>query len=152
VLTIGAAFKPSEKATFEIDFERTGWSSYDSLNVDLENEVAPAGFTDSTEAKDWKDVWAIKAGIEYKATERISLRGGYVYENNPVPDHTLEPGFPDSDQHNISLGLGYRFDKLVIDAANLVTIYEDRKVENDILSGEYRNLAHSVGLSLGYRF
>lgn len=152
ILTIGAAFKPSDKTTVEVDFERTGWSSYDRLDVDLENEVAAAGFTDSTEAKDWKDVWAIKAGIEYRATERISLRGGYVYENNPVPDHTLEPSLPDSDQYDFSAGIGYRDGNLVVDFAYMAAFYEDRTVSNDLLSGRYESLVHLFALSAGYKF
>lgn len=152
VLSLGIAYKPSDKLTVEIDAERVGWSSYDKLKVDLENEVALAGFTDSTEAKDWKDVWTFKAGIEYKATEQLSLRVGYAYENNPAPNHALEPRLPDSDQHDVSIGIGYQSGSLVIDAAYMAAFYEDRSVSNSILSGEYKNFAHFIGLSVGWRF
>lgn len=151
-LTIGAAYKPSEKVTLELDFERTGWSSNDSLDIDLKNEVAPAGFTDTKEPADWIDIWAVRAGIEYRATESISVRGGYVYQNNPAPGHTLHPRLPDSDQQNLSFGIGYNTGNLVIDAAYMVAFFEDRDVENNILSGEYKTFGHSVGLSAGYKF
>ncbi|MBZ0220504.1 MAG: outer membrane protein transport protein [Candidatus Methylomirabilis sp.] len=151
-LMLGVAYKASEKTALELNFEKTYWSSYKSLDIDLENEVAPAGFTDTSEPKDWRDIWAVRAGVEYRAAERISLRGGYVFQNNPVPDHTLEPRLPDSDQHNISLGIGYNAANLVIDAAYMFAYFEDRKVENSILSGEYSTSGHSAGLSIGYKF
>lgn len=152
VLSIGVAYLPTEKLTIELDAERVGWSSYDSLKVDLENEVVPAGFTDSTESKGWKDVWAFRAGIDYKASGTISLRAGYAYENNPAPDHTLDPRLPDSDQHDFSVGIGYRSGNLAIDAAYMAALYEDRTVSNGVLSGSYENFAHYLGLSVGYKF
>lgn len=151
-LTIGAAYKPTEKVTLGLDFERTGWSSNDSLDIDLENEVAPAGFTDTSEPRDWNDIWAVRVGIEYRATESMSVRGGYVYQNNPVPGHTVEPRLPDSDQHDWSLGVGYNAGSLVIDAAYMFAYFEDRDVENNILSGEYKTFGHSAGFSIGYKF
>lgn len=151
-LMIGAAYEATENTTVELDFERTYWSSYESLDIDLQNEVQPAGFTDTSEPKDWRDIWAVRAGVEYRAAERISLRGGYVFQNNPVPDHTLEPRLPDSDQHNISFGIGYKAANLVIDAAYMFAYFENREAENSILSGEYRTSGHSAGLSIGYRF
>lgn len=151
-LTIGLAYKPTEKVTLGLDLEKTYWSSYESLDIDIENEVPLAGFTDTSEAKDWRDIWAIRVGVEYRATESISLRGGYVYQNNPVPESTLEPRIPDSDQHDFSFGVGYSASNLVIDAAYMVAYFADRVVDNDILDGEYDTFGHSVVLSMGYKF
>ncbi len=152
VLSIGVAYRPTKKIVLALDLERTGWSSYDSLDVDLEGEVPLAGFVDSSETKDWKDVWAIKVGIEYAATEKISLRGGYVYDNTPAPEHTLDPRLPDSDQQNISFGVGYKGENFDIDAVVIAVLYEDREVTNTILSGEYETSSYLLGWSVGYKF
>lgn len=152
VLTIGAAFKPSEKVTLGLDFERTGWSSYDRVDVDLENEVAPAGFNDSSDVKGWNDVWAVKTGVEYQATENIAVRGGYAYQNNPAPDSTFDPRLPDSDQHDFSLGIGFRADSFTVDLAYTAAYYIDRKTEKAELNGEYESFGHYAGLSVGYVF
>jgi long-chain fatty acid transport protein len=152
VLSAGIAYRPTESLTLELDIEWTGWSSYDRLDIDLEDEIPLAGFVDSSEDKNWKDVGAIKVGIEYIATERFSLRAGYVFDKSPAPEHTLHPRLPDSDQHNISLGLGYRRKNFNIDIVYIAAIYEDRTVDNTILSGEYETFAHLIGYSFGYRF
>jgi long-chain fatty acid transport protein len=71
-----------------------------------------AGMTDSVIAFDFSDTWRLKAGVEYKVTERLALRGGYAFVINPVPDHTLNPGNPDSNQHNFSIGFGNKWNKI----------------------------------------
>ncbi len=150
--TAGAAYMPTEKVTLELDFEKTYWSSYESLDIDLENEVPTAGFVDTKEPKEWRDIWAIRAGFEYRTAERVAVRGGHVFQNNPVPGHTIDPRLPDADQHNLSLGIGYSTAHLTIDAAYMFAYFEDRDVQNNILSGEYQTSGHSAGLSVGYRF
>jgi long-chain fatty acid transport protein len=152
VLSAGIAYSPIENLILELDIEWTFWSSYDRLDIDLEDEIPPAGFVDVTEVKNWRDVDAIKVGVEYLATERVSVRAGYVYDNSPAPDDTVHPRLPDSDQQNISLGLGYRRGKFNVDVVYIAAFYEDRKVDNTVLSGEYETFAHLFGFSIGYRF
>ena len=82
----------------------------------------------------------------------VDLRTGYDYSETAVPEHTLSPGYPDSDQHNISIGLGYRIKNWVVDTFYMATFYENRTVNNSILSGEYESSAHFIGVSIGHRF
>ncbi len=152
VWSLGFALKPNERLIIDIDTELVRWSSFDRVHLDIKDEVPLAGFTDSTTKLGWKDVLHIKAGFDYRATERISIRGGYAYVPTPVPAQTLGPDNPDANQHNFSVGLGYRKKRLVIDSFYMVGFFEKRKVENAILSGNYKNLAQYLGLSAGYEF
>lgn len=152
VLSFGISYRASEKLTIALEAERTGWSSYDKVDVDLKNEVPAAGFADSTTKKDWRDTWTYKVGIEHLLSERLALRGGYMYDHTPEPESTFDPRVPDSDQQDVSIGLGYKLDKLTIDAAYMAAFYKDRNVNNSILSGTYKGFAHFVGLSVGYGF
>jgi long-chain fatty acid transport protein len=152
VLSAGIAYSPTERLTLELDVEWTGWSSYDSLDIDLEDEIPAGGFVDSSEDQSWKDVGAIRFGIEYVATEGYSLRAGYVFDKSPAPEDTLHPRLPDSDQHSIGLGFGYKGKKFNIDIAYIAVISEDINVDNAILSGEYKTLAHLIGYSIEYTF
>jgi len=152
IVSFGIAYRPTERLTFGFDLECVRWSSFKRSDLDLENEVPKAGFTDSSTPLDWKDAWSIKVGAEYKVNERLSLRGGYAYVETPVPDHTLNAGNPDSNQHNISAGFGYRIKEIVIDFFYMAGFYENRTVENAILSGKYENFFQYFGFSIGKRF
>jgi long-chain fatty acid transport protein len=91
-------------------------------------------------------------GVDYKICDRFSLRGGYVFQQTPVPERTLSPGNPDSDQHYVSVGFGFRPGKWVIDGFYAIGLFPDRKVENAILSGTYHSRNQLCGVNVGYRF
>lgn len=152
IMSLGFAYRPTEKLTFGLDVERVAWSSFDKQNLDFENEVPQGGFSDASTILDWKDIWMFKIGVEYQVNDRIFLRTGYAYSETFVPEDTLSPGFPDSDKHNLSIGLGYRIKNWVVDTFYTATFYQDRTVNNSILSGEYESFDHYIGVSIGYRF
>lgn len=152
IVSLGFAYRPTEKLTLGLDFEWVGWSSFDKLNLDFENEVPEAGLTDTSTDLDWKDIWMVKIGVEYQVNGRISLRTGYAYFETFAPEHTLSPGYMDSDKHNLSIGLGYRIKNWVVDTFYTATFYQDRTVNNSILSGEYESFDHYIGVSIGCRF
>jgi long-chain fatty acid transport protein len=82
---------------------------------------------------DWKDQWVLAIGAQYKATDKLVLRAGYNYAENPVKEHnnfngltqttvqgkTLPStyyyetfrliGFPAIVEHHITAGIGYKF-------------------------------------------
>lgn len=152
IMSLGFAYRPTEKLTVGLDVERIAWSSFDKQNLDVENEVPQAGFSDTSMIFDWKDIWMFKIGVQYQVNDRISLRTGYAYVETFAPERTLSPGYMDSDKHNLSVGLGYRIKNWVVDTFYTATFYEDRTVNNSILSGEYESFDHYIGISIGYRF
>ncbi len=148
---LGIALDPAPRWTLALDVEVVCWSSFDETTVDFETEVPEAGFVDGTTRLGWKDSWQLKAGADWRPTEGVSLRGGYAYVPAAVPASTLEPGNPDANQHNFSVGAGCRSGRVVLDGFYNLGVFEARKVRNDVLSGEYWNRTHLLGVSLGYR-
>lgn len=111
------------------------------------------GLTNRVNRFGWKDTWAIKAGVEYKISERVTLRGGYVYAISPLPDQTLDPANPDSNHHDFSLGVGYTWGRYVVDLFSMAAFFEERTVQNSILSGTYKpSVQYLFGISLGAKF
>lgn len=53
-LILGISFKPIEALTLEFDAERTGWSSYDKVNITFGSQLT--AFNNKPDAKNWKDV------------------------------------------------------------------------------------------------
>ena len=152
IVSFGIAYKPSTKLTLALDAEWIGWSSFDEQKLELEDEVPSAGISDSTIDLDWNDVWTVKAGLEYRISDEVALRTGYTYVETPVPEKTLSPAYPDADQHMINVGFGYQANKWVADFFYTASLFEERKVNNSILSGKYESITHLIGFSFGYRF
>jgi long-chain fatty acid transport protein len=152
ILTWGAAYRPTPRVTLSLEVDWFLWSVLNQASLNLKTEVPAANFTNIPLVFDWKDSLLIMVGMDYKLTDRFSLRGGYVYEQTNVPNRTLTPGDPDADQHYISVGFGYRPGRWVIDAFYAIGFYVDRKADNAILSGTYHSLTNLGGVSVGYRF
>lgn len=153
VLGFGVAVRPTKKLTLAFDVEWMGWSKFDQMVFDFEQEAPAAGFTDMTVRYDWRDTWNLKMGMDYRVNKTLSLRTGYAHIQTPVPESTLTPSNPDSDQHNLSVGFGYHLGGgAVVDGFYNISMFEDREVNNSILSGTYENLNHYIGFSFGHPF
>ncbi|MCF7804877.1 MAG: outer membrane protein transport protein [Candidatus Marinimicrobia bacterium] len=68
--TLGLKFTPTNRFTFSLDFVRADYSK-------AEFDFSDPG-TDSTHHH-WVDQTVVRSGIEFKATDNLSLLGGYQY-------------------------------------------------------------------------
>jgi long-chain fatty acid transport protein len=152
IYSVGISFTRDREYVVGADVELVRWSSFKRMNLDIDREVAAAGLVDAETSLDWKDSWQMKFGAEFWISDAVALRAGYAFINSPVPDHTLEPGNPDADQHNISIGAGYRAASWWIDGFYDIALFRDRSVRNGILDGTYANLTHYAGVSVGKAF
>jgi len=163
----GVAYKFSDALTVEFDYQWMGWSTYDSLNIDLPvGPIAPfppqlggprplQGPTKS--AKAWKNTYLLRLGGEYKY-EAWRFRLGFVYDANPQPNQYVEPILPDANRTEGTIGIGYRFaGNWQIDVAYQLIIFEERTVtgppptgDKNEFPGTYKNGANLFGLSIGY--
>jgi long-chain fatty acid transport protein len=151
IYSLGAGLKLSEQLVVDADVEFVRWSSFKKMDLDLINEVPAAGLTDSSVQMNWKDSWQYKLGLDYKVDDHFSVRGGYAWVPTAVPDETLEPGNPDANQHNFSIGTGYIERSFTFDLFYNIGIFQKRTVNNAFTSGSYANRTHYVGISVGYK-
>jgi long-chain fatty acid transport protein len=156
ILSGGYAFKPTEKLKLELDLYWVDWSTIDEATVtDKDTDMVFA----STEY-DWKNALIGALGAEYLVNDKLSLRAGYSYQPNVVPEKTYIPNVPDSDLHVIALGLGYSFNQNIsIDLAYALGLYTNRDIDNDVgalmgttVDGKYDSLVHIVGASINCKF
>lgn len=155
-LTLGVAWKPIEELTLEFDAERTGWSSYDKLDVKFANTTVPGVYANvlnnKPDPKNWKDVWAYRFGAQYAVTPKMDLRAGYAFDKNPAPESTLSPELPDADRHNFSIGSGLHNEYGAIDLAYMWVHWVDRTVDNLKETGTFKSDAHLFAISLTHKF
>ena len=58
----------------------------------------------------WRSVFAVATGAQYQLSEKVTLRGGYLYNTNPIPSTAtlFNVQAPGITQHTLSLGASYR--------------------------------------------
>jgi long-chain fatty acid transport protein len=131
----------------------TGWSVYDELTPKFRNDfLIPPGMKSSPQ--DWRDVMTFHLGASYDLHQTWIFRGGYIFDQTPVPERTLGPMVPDADGHLFSAGIGYDHDNITIDMASMLMFFEDRHTRrnSDGLNGEYTSTTVCLLLSFTYRF
>jgi long-chain fatty acid transport protein len=152
----GISYKGFDRLTLEAGMRWEGWSSFKELKVDLDNGVS------QTQARNWKNTYAIDLGARYRLNDTVSLLGGYLYGQNPVPDSTFEPAIPDSDTHLFCIGADLNFRKLNVALAYAYQLQDDRTKNNTIgdpfrpgsgtANGRYSTDIQLLALSLAYKF
>lgn len=148
-----------DRLTVNADADWTFWHSYSSLPIDILNNNAV--LPDSNGVKQWKDVCALRLGTEYRVTDPLALRAGFVYDPTPVPAETLGPELPDATRLNYMVGAGYKVGPWTVDGAFMYIDKKDRTVSNVRLdengkpagqNGTWTGNAWLVGLDVGYSF
>ena len=137
-----------DRFTIEADLDWTFWSSYQQLKIT--NATVPA--FSSTQPKNWKDVCALRTGLEYRVTDPIALRAGFSYDPTPSPGETLGPELPDADRYYYTLGAGFKIGNWTIDVSGIYIDKKDRSVSNPNMSGTWKGDAWLAGLDIAYKF
>ena len=102
---------------------------------------------------DWKDQWVLAVGAQYKPIDKLSLRIGYNYAENPVKEHSFNNpmatttvqgktlptyyyetfriiGLPAIVEHHITAGIGYKFTDAFSLDLGFVYAFENSITEN----------------------
>ena len=181
VVTTGLAVWPIRDTRrewkLEIDVDYADWTSFDHLDVTLSNgAVLP-------NPRNWQSSYVVMAGTEYKFSSPallpswdVSIRGGYVFADSPVPERTFKPDVPDSNSHSYSAGIGFLCQRggtflgavpcgtgqegfglaaLGIDVAYQGIFYQSRGISNNQdprVHGVWDTTIHVVSLNLRMNF
>jgi len=157
------AYSPMENLDIEFDYQFIGWSSYDKLAIDFaeDGENTPGLLqNDVSSPKDYEDTFIARLGAEYRLPVLgLALRGGYFFDNNPVPDKSLEPLLPDSDRHGLNIGVGIDIlPDITLDLAYLHLFLMDRTTDQTTnpegvhLDGMYSGSVNLMALNITYAF
>jgi long-chain fatty acid transport protein len=142
-----------EKWTFAVGVLWTGWSVFDELAPKFRNDLFIPLRMRSV-PQDWRDVQTFNAGVQYQLNPIWVIRGGYVFDQSPVPESTLNPMVPSADAHLLSFGIGYKKDAIVIDIACMGMVPAKRHTRRNVdgFNGKYSISWVSFVTSLTYAF
>ncbi|HQQ77657.1 MAG TPA: outer membrane protein transport protein [Thermoanaerobaculia bacterium] len=96
--TIGIAVQPTKELTFAFDVQQINYSNTESIgNPMLPNLVTARLGEDGGAGFGWKNVTAYKFGVQVAASPAVTVRAGYAYEKQPIPEsevlfNILAPG------------------------------------------------------------
>ena len=92
----------------ELDVDYVGWKS----NRDLDVHLSSGGVI--PQPQQWKSVWVVAIGTEYKWLNPewlphwdVAWRSGYTRTEDPVPDSTFNPGIISLPSNTLSIGAGF---------------------------------------------
>ena len=88
--------------------------------------------------QNWKDQTVFNIGAAYAFDDKLTLRAGFNYASNPVPDAYVNPLFPATVEQHYTLGVGYRFSP-VSDFNASMTVAPSNTVTN----GQGVEISHS---------
>jgi long-chain fatty acid transport protein len=151
----GVSWKPHPRWRLALQVDWINWSdAFDDLPITLTNgnNADINGFVGSTTLKDtaplrWRDRFVYRIGVEYAASEAISLRAGYAYGESPVPDRTLTPLTAVIMEHTVTTGLGYRRGRFQVDLAYQWDLPTVRRIgQSELQAGEYSDSRIELGV------
>lgn len=159
IFGFGVSYKPTKELTLSSDVELLSWkSAFDNMKLKLSNGnnaninkmMGNNGAFNIEFPLKWKNSVMVKIGAEYLATEDLVLRGGFAYNQNPVPETTIFPVFPAIVQNHLTLGVGYKLsENLLVNAAFEMGLNNSLKASNpSLIANEYSNSTSELSTTL----
>ncbi len=156
-LTLGISYKLlNDKLLLAFDYNRALWSEYNSLDLEFSNGVT------SINPRNYKDASTYRFGAQYAATDKLTVRAGYYFDESPVQSGYFAPETPRNDSDGYTFGLSYLVSpKLSIDGSLLFLQFKEVTESYDFyfdtgspvaapFEGSYKSSAFIAGLGLTY--
>jgi long-chain fatty acid transport protein len=167
---IGLALHPSEYVTLAADFAITRWSEFKDIEVEYKSSIGLSQWPvindlllGNPHPYDWENSIRLSFGIEGQPSDKLKLRGGYSFDESPIPDEQAMPLISDTgDRHHIAGGISYFYNKFEFAFAGEIVAMPERDVTGlsdinddgiwDNLAGTYSNTAFNTSFSVTLRF
>jgi long-chain fatty acid transport protein len=155
---LGMAYKPMDKLMLVADYKRIVWSdvmknfhlriNYDSTQGNPFAADFAGSDLDFVYYQNWDDQDILQLGAGYQYSNHLTLRAGYNYASNPVPDDTVNFLFPATIESHYTIGLGYLIDKssginFSLAYAPSVKVTESKTETNNLGSTSATTIDHS---------
>jgi long-chain fatty acid transport protein len=162
-ITVGYAFKPSDRTTVEVDFGFTRWATFKRLYINAD----PVTAADDAILRalgpidmDWRNSFALHLGGNHRITKKLTLRGGSFYYWTPVPKTHFRPSVPDANSMGVTIGASYDLWKyVVVDFAYHSRFWFRRHIDNEIseplgtsVDGRYSSYGQEFFIGLTYKW
>jgi long-chain fatty acid transport protein len=146
----GVAFAATERLTLLADYQLTNWSVFENLSFTSTNGLS------ELVVKNYEDTSGVRVGAEYRATDRLAIRGGFLAHQAAAPDGSVTPDLPEGARVEYTAGVGARLnERFSLDVAYQYIDQETRDGRTRLSgpdTGRYGFHAHLFGASFVARF
>jgi len=150
---VGLSWQGAGGWTYEVDVAWQGWSAFDELAVDLENNI-PGVVDDIQLREDWNDAFSYRFGAQKTSGANV-YRFGFVYDEQTVPSDTLRPSIPDADRYGPSIGYSREGNNWSVDFFYFPLFFADTTAvgtESGVIQGTYSSFVNLGGITFRTRF
>jgi long-chain fatty acid transport protein len=164
-IVAGISTKVIPRWTINGEIEWQGWNTVGTIPRTFDataDSNVPQSALNQRGFRNWKNSYIYKIGAEFAATDRLALRGGYFYDESAIPDSTFDPVVPTANLNAVTIGFGYKWPTVVVDAAYLLGFYEKRSIDNRTIDpnnlsgptafGSYSSMAQVFIVSVTFKF
>ena len=116
----------------------------------------------SENPRNYQDANIYRFGLQYRYSDKWTLRGGIYFDESPVPDGYFAPETPRNDSIGYTAGATYHYSKnLELDFSLLILTFEETDNSYDYyeeggftipFGGTYDSAANSIGFGLSYKY
>jgi long-chain fatty acid transport protein len=103
----GVSYRPRPKWNLEVDANYTDWSSFGTTTIYQKGTTPLGGPQNPSVALDWQPSWMYEFGVTRYFDSGWHVSGGYVFNENSVPNSFYTPLAADMDRHFFSIGGGH---------------------------------------------
>ena len=155
----GVSVNASQNVKLSADCEWIDWAdAFDKMTIKLSNGnnsnintmLGNNGTFNLDFPMNWKDGVVLKIGGEYNVNKELTLRLGYAFGNNPVPESTIFPVFPAIVENHLMVGASYKVSNpLTIHAALELGLNKSETASNpSLIANEYNGSTSQLSTTL----
>lgn len=151
--SVGIGLYPTDKWTVAFDVNLINWDVYKVLAFDYKTNTS--SLQDTYSQRNYKNAYTLRAGAQYKATNKVALRFGGGYASTAVRDGYVTPEAPDANRVYVTAGLGYKLAKRLDVDMSFEFEHLTPRTQTNIqsqLSGTFETNVYIPGISLAYHW
>lgn len=146
----GVNVAATDRLNLMLDYQRTGWESFDQFDIAFENATAGTRVLNLG----YQNTNTFRLAADFAATRALALRAGFRYNTEASPRAT--PFLPEFERNYLAAGAGYRFTpSLGLDLAYQYIIQPDRRGSvrpGGPEVGVYGATGQIFGVTVSYQF
>lgn len=149
VATVGMGWDISESVGLQLEASYIGWAAYDSLRIDYADNSDL--LMDEQSARRYRNTVALRGGVNYAISDKISAMAGLAFVPSPVREGYLSPEMPDAKRFIGSAGLSVQVFTRLSAVAAVQYSYSEVRTGSSLehgFTGKYQTQVLTPGLGV----